>query len=56
LLSFIWLFIALSYLLIIRREKKTLRDLLDVPGIMLFLAIVLPWHILAALHDPLFFH
>ena len=40
----------------LRRDWKALRDMAWIPGILLFAAITLPWHIAAALRDPQFLH
>jgi 4-amino-4-deoxy-L-arabinose transferase-like glycosyltransferase len=40
----------------LRRDWKALKDMAWIPGILLFAAIVLPWHIAAALRDPQFVH
>ena len=42
--------------IILRRDWKALRNMAWIPGILLFAAIVLPWHIAAALRDPQFLH
>jgi 4-amino-4-deoxy-L-arabinose transferase-like glycosyltransferase len=36
-------------------ERETLRKLISVPGLLLFLAIAVPWHILAILRNPPYF-
>ena len=45
-----------SPFIFLRWDWKTLRNMFWVPGILLFAAIVLPWHIAAALQDPRFLH
>ena len=40
----------------LRRDWKALKNMAWMPGILLFAAIVLPWHIAAALRDPQFLH
>ena len=40
----------------LRLDWKSLRNMFWIPGILLFAAIVLPWHIAAALRDPQFLH
>jgi hypothetical protein len=46
--------IGVTYLLATRNlmESTTWRRLCPIPGILLFLAITLPWHIVAAIHNP----
>ena len=40
----------------LRWDWKALKKMAWIPGILLFAAIVLPWHIAAALRDPQFLH
>ena len=40
----------------LRLDWKSLRNMFWIPGILLFAAIVLPWHIAAALREPQFLH
>ena len=36
-------------------ERKTWRRLISVPGLLLFCAIAVPWHVLAILRNPPYF-
>ena len=40
----------------LRWDWKAFRKMVWIPGVLLFAAIVLPWHIAAALRDPQFLH
>jgi len=52
------LFLAVAVVLIfaaIKREWRSILDTLWIPGIALFLAVMLPWYVLVQLHNPEFF-
>lgn len=57
LISFLCIPIVLTVILVARpgQRVKTLREFLDIPGILLFLLLVMPWHIIAVMQHPGFF-